>query len=141
METRIKARALFDPPIVRRAIIDSFTKLDPRHQVKNPVMFVVEVGSVLTTALFFQALVGHGEAPAGFILAVSLWLWFTVVFANFAEAMAEGRGKAQADTLRRARRDVQAKKLARPQRGAQFTTVSAATLRHDDMVLGAAGDI
>src|SRR5216110_1792970 len=112
METRIKARALCDLPIVRRAIIDSCTKLDPRHQVRNPVMFVVEVGSVLTTALFIQALVGHGEAPAGFILAISLWLWFTVVFANFAEAMAEGRGKAQADTLRRARKDVTAKKLA-----------------------------
>src|SRR2546427_13114163 len=135
MPTQIQARALFDLPIVRRAIIDSFTKLDPRHQLKNPVMFVVEVVSVLTTAMFFQALIGHGEAPAGFILAISLWLWFTVVFANFAEAMAEGRGKAQADALRRARRDVQAKKLARPQRGAQFTTVSAATLRQDDMVL------
>src|SRR6266705_2111461 len=140
METRIQARALFDLPIVRRAIIDSFTKLDPRHQVKHPVMFVVEVGSVLTTALFFQALVGHGEAPAGFILAISLWLWFTVVFANFAEAMAEGRGKAQADTLRRARRDVLAKKLARPQHGAEYTSVSAATLRQGDVVVVEAGD-
>src|ERR671922_698670 len=141
MATHVQARALFDPPIVRRAIIDSFIKLDPRHQVRNPVMFVVEVGSVLTTALFFQALVGHGEAPAGFILAISLWLWFTVVFANFAEAMAEGRGKAQADTLRRARRDVQAKKLARPQHGAQFTTVSAATLRQGDVVVVEAGGV
>src|SRR5947208_15572453 len=113
----IGARSLFDLSMVRRASIESFIKLGPRHQVKNPVMFVVEVGSVLTTLLFLQALVGHGEAPAGFILAVSLWLWFTVIFANFAEAMAEGRGKAQADTLRRARRDVQAKKLARPQHG------------------------
>src|SRR5215510_302312 len=140
MPTQVQARSLFDPPIVRRAIVDSFTKLDPRHQVKNPVMFVVEVGSVLTTLLFLQALVGYGEAPAGFILAVSSWLWFTVVFANFAEAMAEGRGKAQADTLRRARREVQAKKLARPQRGAQFTTVSAATLRQGDAVLVEAGE-
>src|SRR5499426_4015666 len=140
MPTQVRARSLFDPPIVRQAIVDSFTKLDPRHQVKNPVMFVVEVGSVLTTLLFFQALVGYGEAPAGFILAVSLWLWFTVVFANFAEAMAEGRGKAQADTLRRARRDVQAKKLARPQHGAQFTTVSAGTLRQGDVVLVEAGE-
>src|SRR2546426_5947092 len=139
MPTQIQARALFDLPIVRRAIIDSFTKLDPRHQVRNPVMFVVEVGSVLTTALFFQALVGHGEAPAGFILAISLWLWFTVVFANFAEAMAEGRGKAQADTLRRARRDVLAKKLARPQHGAEYTSVSAATLRQGDVVVVEAG--
>src|SRR2546426_8593438 len=140
MPTQIQARALFDLPIVRRAIIDSFTKLDPRHQVRNPVMFVVEVGSVLTTALFFQALVGHGEAPAGFILAISLWLWFTVVFANFAEAMAEGRGKAQADTLRRARRDVMAKRLARPQHGAEYTSVSAATLRQGDVVVVEAGD-
>ena len=140
MPTQIQARALFDPPIVWRAIIDSLLKLDPRHQVKNPVMFVVEVGSVLTTALFFQALVGHGEAPAGFILAISLWLWFTVVFANFAEAMAEGRGKAQADTLRRARHDVLAKKLARPQHGAEYTSVSAATLRRGDVVVVEAGD-
>jgi K+-transporting ATPase ATPase B chain len=140
MATRIGARALFDPPIVRRAIIDSFLKLDPRHQVKNPVMFVVEVGSVLTTFLFLQALVGHGEAPAGFILAVSLWLWFTVVFANFAEAMAEGRGKAQADTLRRSRRDVPAKKLARPHYGAEFTTVAAGALHQGDVVVVEAGD-
>jgi K+-transporting ATPase ATPase B chain len=140
MPTHIRARSLFDPPIVRRAIVDSFTKLDPRHQVKNPVMFVVEVGSVLTTLLFLQALVGYGEAPAGFILAISLWLWFTVVFANFAEAMAEGRGKAQADTLRRARRDVQAKKLARPQHGAPFTTVSAGMLRQGDVVVVDAGE-
>src|SRR5215831_15947819 len=125
MPTQVQARALFDPPIVRRAIIDSFLKLDPRHQVKNPVMFVVEVGSVLTTALFVQALVGHGEAPAGFILAVSLWLWFTVVFANFAEAMAEGRGKAQADTLRKARKEIQAKKLAGARHGAETSAVLA----------------
>src|SRR2546428_6374523 len=103
-------------------------------------MFVVEVGSVLTTALFFQALVGHGAAPAGFILAISLWLWFTVVFANFAEAMAEGRGKAQADTLRRARRDVPAKKLARPQYGAEYTSIAAATLRQGDVVVVEAGE-
>src|SRR2546425_4534925 len=141
MPTQIQARTLFDLPIVRRAIIDSFTKLDPRHQVRNPVMFVVEVGSVLTTALFFQALVGHGEAPAGFILAISLWLWFTVVFANFAEAMAEGRGKAQADTLRRARRDVPAKKLARPQYGAEYTSIAAATLRQGDVVVVEAGAV
>jgi K+-transporting ATPase ATPase B chain len=140
METRIKALSLFDPQIVRRAIIDSLRKLDPRHQVKNPVMFVVEVGSVLTTCLFLQALVGYGEAPTGFILAIVLWLWFTVVFANFAEAMAEGRGKAQADTLRRARRDVIAKKLVSPQYGAQFTTVSAATLRQGDVIVVEAGD-
>src|SRR5215475_12881348 len=112
VQPKAKARPLFDPPIVGRAVIDSFRKLDPRHQVRNPVMFVVEVGSVLTTALFIQALVGQGEAPPGFILGVSAWLWFTVLFANFAEAMAEGRGKAQADALRKARKDIQAKRLA-----------------------------
>src|SRR4029450_5417754 len=140
MPTQVRARSLFDPPIVRRAIVDSFTKLDPRHQVKNPVMFVVEVGSVLTTLLFFQALVGHGEAPTGFILAISLWLWFTVLFANFAEAMAEGRGKAQADTLRKARKDIQAKRLASPTRDAARGALVASELGKGEIVLVEAGD-
>jgi len=140
MSDKPKARPLFDPPIVRKAVVESFRKLDPRHQVRNPVMFVVEVGSVLTTGLFIQALLGHGEAPAGFILAISAWLWFTVVFANFAEAMAEGRGKAQADALRRARRETNAKKLAQPKRTASYQTVAAGTLRKDDVVLVEAGD-
>ena len=91
-----KARPLFDPSIVRAAIVDSLRKLDPRVQVRNPVMFVVLIGSILTTVLWAQALVGRGEASAWFIFWVATWLWFTVVFANFAEAMAEGRGKAQA---------------------------------------------
>src|SRR6185437_8676165 len=111
MSKQNEARPLFDPPIVRRALIESVKKLDPRWQLRNPVMFTVLVGSVLTTALWLQALLGDGEAPARFIFAISMWLWFTVLFANFAEAMAEGRGKAQADALRRARRDVMAKKL------------------------------
>jgi K+-transporting ATPase ATPase B chain len=134
------ARPLFDPAIVRRAVKDSVKKLDPRHQVRNPVMFVVLVGSVLTTGLFFQALFGHGEAPAGFILAVTLWLWFTVVFANFAEAMAEGRGKAQADSLRTARSDVPAKQLAEARRDAPQSLVVASRLRKGDFVLCEAGD-
>jgi K+-transporting ATPase ATPase B chain len=134
------ARPLFDPAIVRRAIVDSLRKLDPRHQVRNPVMFVVEVGSVLTTGLFVQAVLGKGEAPAGFILAVSLWLWFTVLFANFAEAMAEGRGKAQADSLRKARKDIQAKQIAKPQRDAAVSPVVASQLRKGDLVLVEAGD-
>jgi potassium-transporting ATPase ATP-binding subunit len=137
---RGQARPLFDRAIVGRAVVDSFTKLDPRHQVRNPVMFVVEVGSLFTTALFVQALVGKGEAPPGFILAVSLWLWFTVLFANFAEAMAEGRGKAQADSLRKARRDIHAKKLPRADRTAHPDMVVASTLRKGDFVLVEAGD-
>src|SRR5664279_3346068 len=105
VELKAKSRTLFDPPIVRRAAVDSLRKLNPRNQVRNPVMFIVEIGSVLTTVLFIQAILGQGEAPAGFIFGVSLWLWFTVIFANFAEAMAEGRGKAQAESLRKARGD------------------------------------
>src|SRR5258707_3206700 len=140
MAASIKARPLFDPPIVRRAIVDSFKKLDPRHQVRNPVMFVVEVGSLLTTGLFVQAVLGKGEAPAGFILAVSLWLWFTVLFANFAEAMADGRGKAQADTLRAARQDTPANKLKTGDRNAPATKISANELRKDDFVLVEAGE-
>jgi len=137
---RGQSRPLLDRAIVRRAVVDSFRKLDPRHQVRNPVMFVVEVGSVLTTGLFVQAVVGHGEAPAGFILAVSLWLWFTVVFANFAEAMAEGRGKAQADSLRKARRDIQAKQISQPQKDATPKLVTASELRKGDLVICEAGD-
>ena len=133
-------RKLFDGPIVKGAVVDAFRKLDPRHQFKNPVMFVVEVGSALTTVLFVQALAGKGEAPAGFILAVSLWLWFTVLFANFAEAMAEGRGKAQAEALRQARKDTPAKKLAEARRDATVETVSSATLRKGDVVLIEADD-
>ncbi len=109
-------------------------------------MFVVLVGSVLTTVLCVQALVGHGEAPAGFILAVALWLWFTVLFANFAEAMAEGRGKAQADALRKARarrRRQEARRVPRTRRAdrpREFTATSAA-LRKGDVVLVEAGDV
>jgi K+-transporting ATPase ATPase B chain len=127
--------------MMRRAIVEAFRKLDPRLQVKNPVMFVVLIGAVLTLILFIQALFGQGEAPAPFILAISFWLWVTVLFANFAEAMAEGRGKAQAEALRRTRRDVTAKKLAQPQHGAEFKRVSATTLRKDDIVLVEAGDV
>ncbi len=125
----------------RTAIRDSFLRLDPRQQIRNPVMFVVEVTSFLTTILFFQALFGKGEAPAPFIGSVSAWLWFTVVFANFAEATAEGRGKAQAEALRRARRETPAKRLHRPERGAKFETVSSTALRKGDVVLVEMGEM
>src|SRR5881396_3890822 len=115
MAGTVKARSLFDATIVRQAIVDSFRKLTPRRQVRNPIMFVVYVGSILTTLLWVQALVGKGEAPGWFIFWVSMWLWFTVLFANFAEAMAEGRGKAQAASLRKARRDLEAKRLRKGQ--------------------------
>ncbi len=99
--------------MLRRAVVDAFRKLDPRRQARNPVMFVTEAGSVLTSLLWLQALAGHGKAPAGFIGAVALWLWFTVLFANFSEAIAEGRGEAQAEALRKARQDTPAKRLHR----------------------------
>jgi len=140
MVTTVKARSLFDPTIVRQAAIDSFRKLTPRRQVRNPVMFVVYVGSILTTLLWFQAVVGKGEAPAWFIFWVSVWLWFTVLFADFAEAMAEGRGKAQAASLRKARRDLQAKRLVRAVRTGSFEMVPASALRKGQLVLVEAGD-
>src|SRR5690349_11679194 len=132
MNTGTKARPLFDPPIVRRAMVDTLTKLDPRRQVRNPVMLTVLVGSTLTTALGIYSIFNRGQESPWFILGVSAWLWFTVLFANFAEAMAEGRGKAQADALRATRRDVQAKKLSKPKYGAPHQSVSAATLRKGD---------
>src|SRR5438046_7004656 len=140
MSSSVKARSLFDLSIVSQAVVDSFKKLAPRRQVRNPVMFVVYVGSILTTLLWVQALVGHGEASAGFIFGVSLSLWFTVLFANLAEAMAEGRGKAQAASLRKARRDLQAKRLARPERTAGYELVPASALRKGHLVLVEAGD-
>lgn len=137
MSTTTKARPLFDPPIVRRAIWDSLLKLNPRHQLRNPVMFTVFVGSIFTTVLFALALgrpSSGGESP-WFIFGVSVWLWFTVLFANFAEAMAEGRGKAQADNLRAARRDVSARRLKEPRRDSAAEAVAAPQLRKGDVVL------
>lgn len=125
----------------RRALRNSFIKLNPRSMVRNPVMFVVEAGSVLTTALWIQALIGTGEAPAWFIGTVSLWLWFTVLFANFSEALAEGRGKAQADALKKARQEIKAKRLHEPFFGSPYEIVASAMLRKGDVFLVEAGDI
>jgi K+-transporting ATPase ATPase B chain len=136
-----KSKSLFDSAICWPAVINSIKKLDPRHQIKNPVMFVVLVGSLLTTGLYFQALTGRGEAPASFILAITLWLWFTLIFANFAEAMAESRGKAQAESLRKARKDTIAKKLLEPSYGSVYEKVSATTLRKGDIILVETGGI
>jgi K+-transporting ATPase ATPase B chain len=142
--------SIWDPKIIRTAIPASFKKLDPRVQVKNPVMFVVEIGSVITTIEFVRLLFTQ---PGGsftrdvltyetiFVAAVALWLWFTVVFANFAEAMAEGRGKAQADTLRRARTTTMAKRLSSADRSGQVQEVAAPDLRKGDFVLVEAGDV
>jgi len=138
--TTTKARSLFDPTILRRAVLDSLRKLNPRHQVRNPVMFVVVVGAMLTTMLWVQSLGGRGEASPGFILAISIWLWFTVLFANFAEAMAEGRGKAQAETLRAARREIMAKVLRESRRDAAVNLRPSTSLKKGEVVLVEAGD-
>ena len=122
------------------AALDSLKKLDPRVQVRNPVMFVVWVGALLTFVLFIQAAAGAGEASPGFILAISLLLWFTVIFANFAEALAEGRGKAQADSLRKARKDIVATRLAEARREARGEPVSSSLLARGDLVLVEAGE-
>jgi K+-transporting ATPase ATPase B chain len=133
----------FSAPIMKRAVLDSFVKLSPRVQWKNPVMFVVLVGSALTTLLWIQnAFFGAtGKETAGFILHVTLWLWFTVLFANFAESVAEGRGKAQAASLRSTRRDVIGKKLADPAKRQDYAKVAGSTLRKGDIVLVEAGDV
>jgi K+-transporting ATPase ATPase B chain len=133
-------RPLFDPQIVRRAIGEAFRKLDPRHMVRNPVMFVVMIGSVLTTLVLVQDLV-HGSGDIGFTFQIGLWLWFTVVFANFAEAMAEGRGKAQAESLRRSRTLTTAKRLPDPGNRAAFESVPADRLRKGDVVLVTPGEL
>jgi K+-transporting ATPase ATPase B chain len=133
--------SFFNPGIIHGAALDSFRKLHPRLMVRNPVMFVVYVGSILATGLFFRSLVKPGEEPAGFILAIALWLWFTVLFANFAEAMAEGRGKAQAAALRQTRKTTAAKKLWEPRRGAKYTPIASTDLVKGDVVLVEAGDM
>jgi K+-transporting ATPase ATPase B chain len=146
MNTQLKRNSARRPGLYRRAIADSFVKLNPRAMVRNPVMFVVEVGSILTTALWIQALAGKGEAPTAFIGGIALWLWFTVLFANFSEAVAEGRGKAQAEALRRARQETPAKRLTGAAQTVEAalskTRVVASTeLKKNDLYLVEAGDL
>jgi len=141
MTQKKKQRSLFEAQIIRRALIDSLKKLNPQNQVRNPVMFVVEVGSILTTLLFVHALFIPGTESPWFILSISSWLWATVLFANFAESVAEGRGKAQADALRGSRKDISAKKLSKPDPKAAVTPVPSSQLKKGDTVLVEAGDI
>ncbi|MFS2139264.1 MULTISPECIES: potassium-transporting ATPase subunit KdpB [Duganella] len=136
-----KKLRLFDSELLMPAIADSFRKLSPATQLRSPVMFVVYVGSIITTLLYVQALFGQGEARPGFILATSIWLWFTVLFANFAEAMAEGRSKAQAASLRSLKQSVVAKKLATPKHGTTWLPQPALDLRKGHYILVEAGDV
>jgi len=137
IERRPKARSLFDRAIMGRAVVDSFKKLDPRWQARNPVMFIVEVGALVTTIFFVRDVATH-QGQAGFDFAIAAWLWFTVLFANFAEAVAEGRGKAQADYLRRTKSDTLAKKL---DESGNITQVPSTMLRKGDIVQVDAGDL
>jgi K+-transporting ATPase ATPase B chain len=132
---------LFDPKLVRPALLAAFWKLSPRVQLRNPVMFVCFIGSISTTALLFKALAKGGDESVTFILAITLWLWFTLLFANFAEALAEGRSKAQAASLRSLRKTVEAKKLTEAKYGASWRSVSADDLRQGDVYLVEAGDL
>jgi K+-transporting ATPase ATPase B chain len=139
-DTRLKEHSLFDPEIVRPAVWESFRKLAPQHVIKNPVMFVVEIGSVLTTLIWLRDMMAPtaGSQPLWFTFNVSFWLWFTVVFANFAEAVAEGRGKAQAATLRKMRQETTARRLVN---GNREEKVPASALRKGDTVVVEAGEI
>jgi K+-transporting ATPase ATPase B chain len=136
MTTKAQKISLWDRAILRRAALDSFAKLDPRIQFKNPVMFIVEIGSVITTAAFIAQLFSK-SGHLLFTAQVSLWLWFTVLFANFAEAMAEGRGKAQAEALRRGKMETMARRLTK--KGEE--EVPATSLRKGDRVVVEAGQV
>ncbi|WP_305825259.1 potassium-transporting ATPase subunit KdpB [Massilia brevitalea] len=136
-----RALTLFDPTLVAPAVKGAFAKLDPRVQLRSPVMFVVYAGSILTTLLFLHSLGGAGDAPSGYILAIAVWLWFTVLFANFAEALAEGRSKAQAASLRGLKVATIAKKLNEPRHGSGWLPLSAADLRKGNVILVEAGDV
>src|ERR1051326_5307487 len=127
-----KAPSLFDWNIIRPASVGAVRKLDPRLMVKNPVMFVTMVGAILTTIAILRA-----HSDRGFILQLAIWLWFTVLFANFAEAVAEGRGKAQADSLRKARKETTARRL----KSGKEEKVPATDLRKDDLVVCEANDV
>ncbi len=140
MSMQTKTTAMFTVESVREAVISAIGKLTPKQQWKNPVMFVVYLGSLLTTVLWLNSLNNASDEPSGFILAIALWLWFTVLFANFAEAMAEGRSKAQAAFLRSAKRDIIAKKLDEARYGSNYSKVTGASLRKGDVVLVEAGD-
>ena len=134
--------SLFDKKLLKPALVDSFIKLNPVAQARNPVMFVVYVGSILTTLLAIYSVMGHDVGGStGFILSITIWLWITLLFANFAESLAEGRSKAQADSLKSVKKDVPAKKLDNPKYGANITNVSGSVLRKGDIVLIEGGDI
>jgi len=140
MNDNIKNKKIFDWAVIKPAVGDSFRKIDPRRQFHNPVMFVVLIGSILTSIIFVRIIFNSGQESSWFVLSISLCLWFTLLFANFAEAIAEGRGKAQAESLRKARKDVIAKKLNKPYHGSSFEPIAASLLVKGDVVKVDAGE-
>jgi K+-transporting ATPase ATPase B chain len=140
MVARDSHRSLWKFKFIKTALIEALLKLNIRHQMKNPIMFGVYIGSMITFGLYLQALFGEGEDSANFILTITIWLWLTLLFANIAESMAEGRGRAQANELRKARREIQSKKLNKPSRHAQMTLVQSKELCRGDIVLVESGD-
>jgi K+-transporting ATPase ATPase B chain len=138
MATQAKQRSLLDPKIMRRAGVDALRKLNPRLMMRNPVMFVVELGSVLTSVLLLLDVATHRQGHFRFDLQITLWLWFTVLFANFAEAMAEGRGKAQADALRQAKSETTAYRVSK---SGAVEEIPSSQLRVGDVVRAVAGQM
>ncbi len=141
MNTHRAPAKLFDPALMGTAVLEAFKKLHPRTQLRNPVMFTVWVGSVFVTILAIAALAGHSDAPTGFTVAIAIWLWFTLLFANFAEAMAEGRGRAQAAALRRTRSEAMARHLPNPADRLTVRAIPASALRKGDVVVIAADEL
>ena len=139
--TKTKETTIFEPELLRQALLDSFKKLNPLSLWRNPVMFLVELGSIITTASFFAGLFFKSGEPSWFTGAVSLWLWLTVIFSTFAESLAEGRGKARAESLRKTRTEVMAKRLNDPGSKEKYEPVSSANLHKGDYVLVDAGEI
>src|SRR5271167_4585873 len=138
--SQVKSKALTDTKILKTAIVDSFRKLNPRTMIKNPVMFVVEVGALLTTIQLVRDSLHHA-GDFGWGLQITVWLWFTVIFANFAEAVAEGRGKAQADTLRKMRKETTARRLVGALGSGKEERVPSSSLRKGDLVVAEVGDL
>jgi len=141
MSKHTQQQSVFDAALLQGALLDCFKKLDPRTLWRNPVMLCVEIASVITLVTFAMSLTGANTEPAWFTGAVSIWLWLTVIFSTFAEALAEGRGKARAASLRKSRTDVTAKRLEKPEFGSSYTTVGASQLRKGDLILVEAQDM
>jgi K+-transporting ATPase ATPase B chain len=140
MTTQTASFSPTDPDVIKTAILSAFGKLGPKTQLRNPVMFVVYIGSILTSIFWLQSMVKASSEPGWFTFSISAWLWFTVLFANFAESMAEGRGKAQAEHLKASRRDTVAKKLANAADRTRYKSVASTDLRIDDLIVVEAGE-